>query len=364
MESVRRYFWCSSGSCSGVGMPGVQKIFIDSGHWGNDSGALRNGLKEKDIVLSIAQKLTGLFNAKGFQISHSRYSDTSVELAERAEMANSWGADLFISIHANALDGSGSAYGTECYTYPNSTAENKRLSVDIASSISNKIGAYNRGHKEADFAVLRLTKMPAVLIETAIKKLINIRTSSDSVKVITWLIDSGSYSEEDINNFKHSASVFGSNIQFVKSKAEFINYINTGNISGVGKRIYPISKFTLFGHGEVGKLLFGSNYNIEIADFNQINSSAFQNTHSIFYSCNTATDGNNSFAYAWNLKTNGVTEAVVYRTEYDFISLNENASIVERAAVKALRTQTGYIPAGSSNYPIPAKEDNAYWVTF
>jgi hypothetical protein len=128
--------------------------------------------------------------------------------------------------------------------------------------------------------------------------------------------------------------------------------------------MYPISDFTLFGHGEVRKLLFGSNYNIEIADLSQINSSAFQNTHSIFYSCNTATGGNNSFAYAWKLKTNGVTEAVVYRTEYAFTTYTENASIVEKAAVRALRAQTGYIPAGSSRYPIPAKEDNAYWVTF
>lgn len=154
-------------SGSGIGMPGVKKIFIDAGHGGSDPGALGNGLKEKDIVLSIAQKLTGLFNAKGIQVSHSRYTDTSVGLAERAEMANNWGADLFISIHANALDGSGSAYGTECYTYPNSTAENKRLSADIASSISSKLGTYNRGHREADFAVLRLTQMPSVLIETA-----------------------------------------------------------------------------------------------------------------------------------------------------------------------------------------------------
>lgn len=157
----------SSGNYSGIGMPGIQKIFIDAGHGGSDPGASGNGLKEKDVVLNIAQKLTGLFNSKGIQVSHSRYLDNSVGLAERAEMANEWGTDLFISIHANALDGSGSAYGTECYTYPNSTSENKRLAVDIASSISSKLGTYNRGHKEADFAVLRLTSMPAVLVETA-----------------------------------------------------------------------------------------------------------------------------------------------------------------------------------------------------
>lgn len=157
----------SGGSGSGIGMPGIKKIFIDAGHGGSDPGASGNGLKEKDIVLSITQKLTSLFNSKGIQVSYSRYSDTSVGLAERAEMANNWGADLFISIHANALDGSGSAYGTECYTHPNSTAENKRISADISSSISSNLGTYNRGHREADFAVLRLTNMPAVLIETA-----------------------------------------------------------------------------------------------------------------------------------------------------------------------------------------------------
>lgn len=422
----------SGGSSSGIGMPGVQKIFIDAGHGGSDPGASGNGLQEKDVVLSIAQKLTGLFNAKGIQVSHSRYSDVTVGLSERAEMANNWGADLFISIHANALDGSGSAYGTECYTYPNSTAENKRLSVDVASSISSKLGTYNRGHKEADFAVLRLTNMPAILIETAfidnsgdadklknrqsdfaqaifeavigtdkaipeppltdptteiivasgqeggdaegrfkynfietaIKKLIEIKNSPDSRNVITWLIDSGSYSEEDLDNFKNTASEIGVHIQFVKSKTEIFNYINTGKISSVGKRMYPISNFILFGHGEVGKLLFGSNYNIEIADLNQLNSSAFQKTHSVFYSCNTATDEKNSFAYAWKIKTNGVTEAVVYRTEYAFITYSENPSLDEKAKIKLLRALTGYIQTGSYRYPIPAKEDNAYWVTF
>lgn len=68
----------SSSSSNGIGMPGLQKVFIDAGHGGSDPGALGNGLKEKDVVLNITQKLTGLFNAKGIQVSHSRYFDNSV----------------------------------------------------------------------------------------------------------------------------------------------------------------------------------------------------------------------------------------------------------------------------------------------
>ena len=187
----------SSGGSSGIGMPGVKKIFIDAGHGGSDPGALGNGLKEKDIVLSISQKLTRLFNSKGIQVSNSRHDDVSVGLSERADMANRWGADLFISIHANALDGSGSAYGTECYTHPGSSAENKRLALDIASSISNKLGTYNRGCKEADFAVLRLSNMPAVLVETAFidnsgdSELLNNRQDDFANAIFTAVIGTG-----------------------------------------------------------------------------------------------------------------------------------------------------------------------------
>lgn len=367
-----------------------------------------------------------ILNSYGISVKYSRETDTFVDLAPRAQMANNWGANLFVSIHANSA--TASASGTECFTHPYDVLKTKTLSSNIATSISNALGIQNRGHKEEDFAVLRLTSMPAILvetafitnsddanllitkqddfanaiaieilkflnisteptteilvvsgqeggenegrfkynfIETAIKKLIEIKNSSESREIITWLIDSGSYSQTDIDNFKSTASKIGVNIQFINSKTEFFNYINTSKISGNGKRIYPISKFTLFGHGEVGRLLLGSNYNIEISDLNKLNSSAFKKTHSIFYSCNTATDGNNSFAYNWNSKINGVTEAVVYRTDYAFITYSSSTpSLDERSKVKLLRASTGYIQTGSYRYPIPAKEDNAYWVTF
>ncbi|EOR19972.1 sporulation-specific N-acetylmuramoyl-L-alanine amidase CwlC [Clostridium sartagoforme AAU1] len=166
-----RFGFCTdipgSGGSAGGGapMPGVKKVFIDPGHGGSDPGAAGHGLKEDEIVLNIAKKLGNLLTSKGIAVKYSRTSDVYVDLAERSRLANEWEADLFVSVHANAFNGS--SYGTECYTHPGDSSEAKQLSANVASTISSKLGLYNRGHKEADFAVLRLAKMPAILIETA-----------------------------------------------------------------------------------------------------------------------------------------------------------------------------------------------------
>ncbi|MGL5038075.1 MAG: N-acetylmuramoyl-L-alanine amidase [Aeromonas sp.] len=155
----------SGGSVGGAPMPGVRKVFIDPGHGGSDPGALGNGLRESAVVLDIAKKLGGLLVSKGIMVKYSRESDKYVDLAERSRQANEWGADLFISVHTNAFDGN--AFGTECYTHPGDSLEAKQLSANVANTISSELGIYNRGHKEADFAVLRLSNMPAILVETA-----------------------------------------------------------------------------------------------------------------------------------------------------------------------------------------------------
>lgn len=158
---------------------GTIKVFIDPGHGGSDSGAVGNGLQEKDINLLICNKLGSLLNSKGIAIKYSRLHDSYVSLEERARQANEYGADLFISVHTNAFNGS--VTGTECFTHPNDVDKTKTLSKNITSSISNTLKLFNRGHKESDFAILRLTKMPALLIETAFidnfndAKLLNIR---------------------------------------------------------------------------------------------------------------------------------------------------------------------------------------------
>ena len=155
----------SGGSSDGAPMTSIKKVFIDPGHGGSDPGAIGHGLKESEIVLNIAKKLGNLLTSKGIAVKYSRESNVYVDLAERSRLANEWGADLFVSIHTNAFNGS--SYGTECYMHPDDTLETKKLSINVANTISSKLGLYNRGHKEADFAVLRLSKMPAILIETA-----------------------------------------------------------------------------------------------------------------------------------------------------------------------------------------------------
>ncbi len=82
---------------------GVRKIVIDPGHGGKDPGAMAFGLKEKDIVLKIARKVeVVLKNKYNYQVSLTRTKDSFLPLEERTAIANTRGADLFLSIHVNA----------------------------------------------------------------------------------------------------------------------------------------------------------------------------------------------------------------------------------------------------------------------
>ena len=83
-------------------------MVIDAGHGGFDPGALGpGGVKEKNITLSIALLVREMLNKKGnLKVYLTRQTDEFVGLTERTKMANRWKADLFISIHANAMPGS------------------------------------------------------------------------------------------------------------------------------------------------------------------------------------------------------------------------------------------------------------------
>ena len=102
----------------------MAKVFLDAGHGGKDPGALGNGLKEKDINLSVTLKVGNILKNHGVNVGYSRTTDVFLELADRASKANNFGADVFVSIHCNAFDDP-SAKGVETYSYPGSTIWSK-----------------------------------------------------------------------------------------------------------------------------------------------------------------------------------------------------------------------------------------------
>lgn len=140
------------------------KVFIDPGHGGKDPGALGNGLQEKNINLSVALRVGDILKRHGIEVEYSRTTDVFVELRDRAKKANDNSADIFVSIHVNSFNNS-VAQGVETFSYTGN-AKGAQLAKSIQDSlIRDKLYTRNRGIKTANFAVLRLTKMPAALVE-------------------------------------------------------------------------------------------------------------------------------------------------------------------------------------------------------
>ncbi|WP_226535047.1 N-acetylmuramoyl-L-alanine amidase [Fictibacillus halophilus] len=143
----------------------MKVIIIDPGHGGNDPGAVNKNSFEKTYNLKIAKKIQSyLQNNYEVKILMTRSSDATVSLDERTDFANKQKADFYLSIHQN----SGGGEGFESYVYINVGAETKKIQSAIharTASVMNKYGARNRGQKQANFHVLRETRMPAVLLE-------------------------------------------------------------------------------------------------------------------------------------------------------------------------------------------------------
>ena len=147
----------------------MKKIYLDAGHGGADAGAVgANGLYEKNLVLKIQQYLISYLNStySDFTIKTTRTTDTFLSLSQRSSQANSWGADAFMSIHVNA----GGGTGYEDYVYRSASNASKTFQSIVHGQVQPTLLSYNhpnRGRKSANYAVLRLTNMPAVLTEIA-----------------------------------------------------------------------------------------------------------------------------------------------------------------------------------------------------
>ena len=136
------------------------KIFLNPGHGGNDSGAIGHGLIERDVALLIARRVEHYLLAVGYETLLFQFDG----LQTICDKANSWGADLFVSIHCNAANGL--AQGAETYYFTDSRA-GRKLATNIQNQLINSLPLVDRGIKTANFVVLTNTIMPAVLVETA-----------------------------------------------------------------------------------------------------------------------------------------------------------------------------------------------------
>lgn len=144
----------------------MSKIYLDPGHGGQDPGAIGIRSKEKDNVLKVGMRLKTLLESYGHTVKMSRSTDVFIALSERARLANVWGADYFVSLHDNAATANVTGFETFIHNGP-VQSKTSGFQDAIHNAIIKSIGIQDRGKKRANFAVLRETKMPAVLIEYA-----------------------------------------------------------------------------------------------------------------------------------------------------------------------------------------------------
>lgn len=146
-------------------------IAIDPGHGGKDFGAEseEEGYKEKQTALTTALLVQNHLEALGYRVMMTRDRDLFVPREERAELANEAGASLFVSVHYNAAP-SKEAHGIEVFCFKKQDdsgemTEAGSLAESVLRGVIGTTNAKSRGVKEANFTVLRRTKMPAVLVE-------------------------------------------------------------------------------------------------------------------------------------------------------------------------------------------------------
>jgi N-acetylmuramoyl-L-alanine amidase len=164
-------------------------VILDAGHGGHDKGAAAPNEFEKNFALDVARRVRNELQNAGMRVIMIRNNDTFIELQTRAALANAQQNAIFVSIHFNAADWNRSANGLEIFAItprgsPSTEYDellvrdmvneqgnkNETQSFTLASVIYHslqgaKLNMFDRGVKRARFAVLRLTKMPAVLVE-------------------------------------------------------------------------------------------------------------------------------------------------------------------------------------------------------
>ena len=189
----------------GLRPAGLPLVVLDPGHGGDQKGAIgTRGTREKELVLDVARRALDAFAGEDVEVVATRLLDEEVSLWDRVALANQLGADLFVSIHANAFP-SPSLGGVETFFHSIEASEEEarrvasfenapsgqsaqaapdtlsfiledmqrdeklrnssRLAHLVQERLARAVPFENRGVMQADFVVLRGTRMPSVLLE-------------------------------------------------------------------------------------------------------------------------------------------------------------------------------------------------------
>lgn len=155
------------------------KIYIDPGHGGGEPGASAHGINEKDLNLLVARELANLLSRSNYEVALSRYADVTVPLKTRTNLAASWGADLYISIHHNGFSNP-AANGYEVFYQLYRGEEINKHSFRLAYLVNAEFGnmffpeLHSRGVKHLEspnkpkqefYHVLRESPCPAIITE-------------------------------------------------------------------------------------------------------------------------------------------------------------------------------------------------------
>ena len=140
---------------------GRKVIVIDAGHGGKDAGAMRDGIMEKHLNLSVALKLRNELQARGYVVYMTRSNDTFLSLKQITQVAASYNPHIFISVHHNSSN-SAAIYGLETYYYHG-------FSLTLAQAVHAKqvqsLAVVDRGVRKNQFYVINHTSVPSILCE-------------------------------------------------------------------------------------------------------------------------------------------------------------------------------------------------------
>jgi N-acetylmuramoyl-L-alanine amidase len=161
-------------------------VVIDPGHGGADRGAEANGVVEADIVLDLATRIEGRLGALGVTTYLSRSAETCPDDLDRARFANEMGAELFVSLHLDAVP-SERASGSACFFYGASlptrevrSAVGERLCDLISREVATRTDLVDGRTHPKSWALLRLTRMPAIRLEAGY-----VTSPSDAARLAT-----------------------------------------------------------------------------------------------------------------------------------------------------------------------------------